>query len=425
MITAVSQLLKGFMDEEREKLDDFSLSHGPTIGEMYEGLTSAIFNKAIPPQLSLQIVKGFINDDSGTLTGQIDCMLVTGNGIPIPFTDNFKWHVKDVIAVLEVKKTLYSADLADSFTHLRDVIDRYSSYLSTTTSQAPVDTSFANHAFAQITGTVAPAWSRIRALPSDLGQIYHALLVDQLSPVRIVLGYHGFQSELALRQAFVSYLSGNVMATGYGILSFPHLIICGENSLIKLNGQPYNGAMRSDLKWDFYASSKVNPVLLLLELIWTKLERLYGIGGFWGEDLQIEVLHPLLCASPASFGGLMGWAYGINDRTDDELREDSSLIEWQPNQIDIQQFTVLNRLGSERRIDTSDPEFIAWLISEGKNPQKFVTSLVRTGLVARSGDLIQLTTEQLSCAALPNGQFVAAENNTGRLDRWIEKQTFS
>ena len=34
----------------------------------------------------------------------------------------YQWHVKDVIAVFEVKKNLFGGDLSDAYLHLRDVL---------------------------------------------------------------------------------------------------------------------------------------------------------------------------------------------------------------------------------------------------------------------------------------------------------------
>ena len=119
MIRSISDLLKSFIDQEIKKLDEFDLKHGPTIGKMYEGLTSDILNKTVPEKLNLKTTTGVIYDDTGLMTGEIDCMLVRGEGLKIPYTESYKWHIKDVIVVFEVKKTLYSAELKDSFNHLK------------------------------------------------------------------------------------------------------------------------------------------------------------------------------------------------------------------------------------------------------------------------------------------------------------------
>ena len=89
MIHDVSDLLKGIMLEERAKLDAYSLKHGPTIGKMYEGLTSDILGRAIPESLGLQLQHGIIHDGQGTMSVEIDCMLVKGIGEKIPYTDSY------------------------------------------------------------------------------------------------------------------------------------------------------------------------------------------------------------------------------------------------------------------------------------------------------------------------------------------------
>ncbi len=105
MINTISDLLRAFAAEERKKLDEFKLGHGPTIGAMYEGLSREILERAIPEFLNLQVVDGFIsfNDEQ---SGQIDCMLVQGEGTKIPSTKSYIWPIQDVITVFEVKKKL-------------------------------------------------------------------------------------------------------------------------------------------------------------------------------------------------------------------------------------------------------------------------------------------------------------------------------
>ena len=118
MIETIAQLLKAFSDHERAQLDAQRIEHGPTIGAMYEGLTRDILDRAIPPQLDLRVISGFAYFKD-QLSGELDCMLVRGEGEQIPYTDKYRWHISNVIAVLEVKKTLTADDLADSYNHLR------------------------------------------------------------------------------------------------------------------------------------------------------------------------------------------------------------------------------------------------------------------------------------------------------------------
>jgi len=166
MIKTVANLLKAFADQERVKLDKQDLAHGPTIGAMYEGLTKEILDKSLPSELELQVVSGFASFKE-QLSGEIDCMLVCGDGEQIPYTNKYKWHIKDVIAVFEVKKTLTAENLADSYDHLRGISQLYSQYIeSEEVKSFWVDISWPRRVFAQITGVAAP--EHIKELPFDL-----------------------------------------------------------------------------------------------------------------------------------------------------------------------------------------------------------------------------------------------------------------
>ncbi len=421
MIKKVSELLKEIIDEERKKLDEFQLNHGPTIGKMYEGLTSKILNIAIPSELNLRIVSGFIYSDSWT-SRQIDCMLVNGEGILIPYTDDYKWHISHVIAVFEVKKTLYKKDLEDAFNHLREIKNIYSNFIGSNNSDDIIDISHINSAFAQMTGIVAPLYSRITELPFDKQQIYHTLVIEQLSPIRVVVGYHGFKSEYSLRKKLIDFLGNNMDIAGFGITSFPHLIISGDYSLIKFNGQPYCPKLRNE-QWDFYGSTNNNPIFPLLELIWTKLERLYHIGGFWGEDLEVDNFHPLLSAKAIINNGRAGWAYGYTELSPKALKETIPRTPWQPIYVNALQFVIFNRLCNGEQIRINDKELIDWLCTEGHNSTQFITDLTETALVALDGNKIKLVSEECVCVILPNGKYVVAENNSGRFERWLAKNS--
>jgi hypothetical protein len=172
VIQTIADLLLAFKDTECRQIEKSRLTHAPTIGEMYEGLTSSILNKAIPPDLGLQVVSGFF-EGNRRLSGQIDCMLVSGAGSRVPHTRHFKWPVRRVVAVLEVKKRLSLSALTDAQAHLRDVLDIHrDDWLNTQDGNIKINIKPAMHAFQQIVGRVAPSHDRIEALPFDLEMIY-------------------------------------------------------------------------------------------------------------------------------------------------------------------------------------------------------------------------------------------------------------
>jgi hypothetical protein len=124
MISTVTDLLEALRHKEVQLLDKQDITHAPTIGRMYEGLTRKILEKTFPEGLDLRVVSGFITNSRGDLSKQIDCMLVSGEGERIPYTDDYKYHIQNVIAVVEVKKNLYSSDLDSAYKNLITVLKR-------------------------------------------------------------------------------------------------------------------------------------------------------------------------------------------------------------------------------------------------------------------------------------------------------------
>ena len=423
MIRTVAEFLLQLKDQEARRLDSIELSHAPTIGDMYEGLSKELLNRAIPESLGLQLVSGFIFDGLGGMSGQIDCMLVSGHGEVIPYTDDHKWHIKDVIAVLEIKKTLYGTDIADAFVHLRKVRDLESNYVQSRRSkQGIVDVSPAQRAFAETTGVVAPGADEVNLLRPRDQLILNTLILEQLGAIRVVFGYHGFRSEHSFRESLIGYLRRQIGIPGFGVLSFPQLIISGGYALGKANGRPFSAPLVHNEQWPFYYSASINPLQLLLEYIWTRLARDFDIGGLWGEDLAIERLHTFLLATVEERGGKpVGWNFHYRSASDAELAESGKFVEWEPTRLSIEQFATIQSLceGSVVRFD--DPKFIAFLTERGLDVDQFKQDLLETRLVAVSGNEIELITEQCQCVILPNGELVAGENNTGRLTRWMRR----
>jgi hypothetical protein len=78
---------------------------------MYEGLSKEILAKTLPFGINLQIVDGFIIDADGKNSPQIDCMLVKRIEERIPYSSSVRCKIEDVVAIIEVKKNAYAADL--------------------------------------------------------------------------------------------------------------------------------------------------------------------------------------------------------------------------------------------------------------------------------------------------------------------------
>lgn len=423
MIHDIANLLHSFAEKEVIALEEAGIRHAPTIGEMYEGLTADILDRTIPPGLDLKVVSGFAHDHEGKLSNQIDCMLVRGEGTPVPYTSKFKWHIKDVIAVIEVKKDLFSKGLDEAYHQLREVLETHSSWIQNDKGGGKYDVTPSRRAFSEITGTVAPPYEQLSSLSPDIEHIFHAVVGDQFAPIRIAFGYGGFNSEYGLRKGFVKFLEDKTFQHGYGPQAFPQQIVAGGASIVKFSGHPYRAAMNDD-KMLLMASSAANPLLIMLELIWTRLSYIKPMPELFGEDLQVEGCSPLLWAKLAEHPqnpGQYGWMFTADNYSKKALEESPTFTDWEPNELTQEQFVVLNELCANETIDLSDPELREFITDAGLEFDAFVDSLIETRLVARNGEALELTTVECACVMLPDGRYVAADNNTGRLSRWVDR----
>ena len=91
---------------------------------MFEGLTEAVLTKAMFKDLGLKIVKNSFIKGCDT---EFDVLLVDGDGETIPYTERYIFLSEQVIAIIQVKKNLYSKDIKDSYTNLQFIIDHYNS----------------------------------------------------------------------------------------------------------------------------------------------------------------------------------------------------------------------------------------------------------------------------------------------------------
>lgn len=425
MIRTVADLLSGILRDELPKLDSSPVKHAPTIGDMYEGLSSEILNSALPDGLGLRVVSGFARDGRGRLSGQLDCMVVRGEGEQLPYTDSYVWHVKDIIAVIEVKKRLHSAELRDAFAQLRSVSEiEHFYYQSGDEELDDPGHSLAPSArtFAEMTGRVAWDAEGPAALPYEEEALFHALALEQVSAIRVILGMHGFKSERAFRSSMVEYLEQNIGNVGFGPTNFPQLIISGSYSLAKANGRPFMVPL-VDGWWPFYFSTPENPLRLLLEFIWTRLDEIYGFGReLWGEDLETEVGRTLLSFRAACVDGRKGWQVQAHQVDADTLDGIPVAEQWSPEFIGEEEYLLLVMLCQGKEVRCDDPVMLSWLESRGVEINDVRNRLLETRLVASSGKRLKLITKECGLAILPGGEYVAAENSTGRLNRWISRQ---
>lgn len=216
MIKTVGDLLHALMLKERNLLAQQQVQHPPTIGAMYEGLTQDLIRLALPVASPLSVVSGFAVGADGTRSRQLDCMVVFGDGRQIPYTNTFEYPIDQVVAVIEVKKSLYKDEFEDCFQNLQSL--RLKGHRS-----GPVR-AHGQTAFETISGHALP--DNVNDVQDPiLRQLLHQLMLEANSPARIVLGYEGYKTAKALRQGLSNHLATLQGKYGAGPSSLPDLIL--------------------------------------------------------------------------------------------------------------------------------------------------------------------------------------------------------
>lgn len=425
MITNLADILHELAQREAKLLGESPITHPTMIGTMYEGLTKDILERALPPGLDLRIVGGLVVDGHGGMSGQIDCMLVRGQGDPVPYSPGqFCWHVKDVLAVFEVKKTLFGAQLSDAFEHLRSVLASYSSWIQNQKGEDAVNVKASLRAYAEVTHQVAPRGDQWSKMPMEDFLLLQTMIGDQLAPLRIIFGYEGYATERGLRAGLLDFLEQKLNRMGYGPAQLPNLVVAKGGSLVKLSGHPYRSPRRPNGRWPIMASARVNPLLLVLELIWTRLSYEHNVTSLFGEDLEVESLAPLLDAEAKQGTGSpsgWGWMFYSHEFSEAQLAERKPTEPWSPVELDENQYVAINQLCA-RDIAVDEPEFVAWIEGLGTERKDFVAGLLATSLVAIDDGKLVLTTIQCGCMIMPDGRRMAGDDNTGRLTRWVARE---
>jgi len=409
-ISTTSQLIREILDHELNSYKDFGfdITHRPDIGDQYENALSKSLKKlVIPENIDLRLVSGNIHNsvrnETGNyrVSGQIDCMLVYGNGEYIPGTNNkYVYPVNQVLAIIEVKKNFYTAELKDSYEHLNSVREIYNDL----SGLSAYDWQHFRRMFAKLTGKALQSYEEHQTLNPQDEAIFHGWLTQYNSPLRIVFGYEGFKNESSFRAKFYDYLSTKVQQQGFGPFSFPDLTICGEACVVKLNGEPYEPFFH-DGKLEFLATNTGHTLAILCEMLLSKISRIVPID--FSEDKDSEPLNYFMNTQFVSQDNLQGWAFLMHDLDESELNQVYDLQRWQPLEVSEKVFECFKILLNDNlplRYFDGEPSLLQELIG--------------THFTAILGEELTLTTRELKAAEYLGGRRFVGENGDGYFDLW-------
>ena len=389
MISDVASLLKEFMENEAFKIAEEGITHGPTIGDMYEGLTREALARTIPVGLKLRLVKGFIEGVDGSRSTQIDCMLVTGEGRQLPYTDSYIWSIGDVLAVIEIKKKLYGRELKEFIAKQNLIREMYNRYWGTPAARGKLNLPRMLKTFSHGTGIHVGSYADGQNLPDDLSKfLFHYLVCELVQPLQIIFGFEGYADEKALREGVAHLIEDSANQPPiYSPFNLPALIVCRQNSVLKLNGFPYVSPIRGGW-WQILASNPENPLRILIELIWAKLENRFFTVFPEDNNLQMERMALLAQVQVVPRGAdKFTWVYEFIDAPQAELEALSPQL-WSPHELSMPELVMAQSAYNTGFIDIRDEAAMSYFTKDGGNPKTILQKLVDLRLLSLDGEFI-------------------------------------
>lgn len=428
VINTLADLLIEIRDAERSVIDAQGIRHAPTIGAMYEGLTQKMLNETLFDGLGLKVIKNsFIGYGQGLRSKEFDIMIIEGEGMPIPYTESqFEVKIQQIIAIIQVKKTLNRQQLEEGFLNLRsifDIVDETNLDISTRYQFAMYSS-----AYQGITGESLLLKNKLRNQFSSVTNegVFYAMKWEAVLPARILLSYDGYKTERGLREAFSKFLASKntlseTMTLGSSPIHFPNLIISGNSSIIKNNALPYTMPMRDD-QWPVYTSTFGNPMRHLIEVIWARMCHMYGLDPvIFGEDLTIKGVNNFLTANVVNIDGQRGWHLHHQNVPKERLSKVSADRDWEPVKLTRAQFHVIGYMCENGTLPINRINSYLQDYNLNVDEDSFIEEFTATGLVyVKDHKVIALATRQCQAIATKDGAF-CADNNTGRLSRWFIK----
>lgn len=418
MINSIAELLRELQEAEAHKLAAVDITHTVTIGDMYEGLTSHLLEQSIPESFDVRVVTGFVRGHNGKLSPQIDIMVVCGDGEEIPYAKAYCWPVERVLAVFEVKKNLYGSALADGMKKMAAVfqLDADARRATGGTSATLVS---AVKSFARTTGRYPKGDAAVDSYPMHLRLLFDVFKHEQLAPVRVIFGYNGYASSSSLSHGFIEQAQeAKIMEPE----RLPTLVICGQNSVVKLNGQPYVASLDDEGFWPMMAANSENPIRLLMEQLWTKMVTTFQHAVPMDDTLQMETLSPLLSCKMALDESTDTRQITYRDDRDVPQHDASESTErrWEPVENEVDETVLMQAAATRGELDLMDESLLRYAQSEGFDLRTVCEELVRKRLMAwTTSTTLRPISDSFAVTIGPHG--ISTSENGELLGLWLNE----
>jgi len=415
MIKTMLDFIEKIYDKKYKEIEQYLnvVTHPVTVGNMYEGLTKSIVKSAFGSIPELHICEGFIkNYRTGQISRQTDVIIYTGQCDKIPETDSKIINIDNVLAFIEVKKTLRKKELADFYQKQGEIYEL-------SDSETPYDAELFHQLTKQVFGINELNDENIKNYPKLYYYLYHVLKVENASPLRICLGYDGIKKETTLRDNFESVIydrnKDNLSHTGMN--SLPSLIICNDLCLIKAIGFPVACLCEKNKPYPIMLSQKCNTMKLLLQVLISKIESKMDVRfELENDDFSKNSFNDFLLANideEKDYTIYYKYDYDAKELSENDGKE----IPWSPIEITDYEHLIINKLAKLSyvenpmiRLDNN--------IFKGHNLKVELSNLLNNRFVSIHDDVVELVSTECM-TVIWDGKFWLGENCSGQMMNWI------
>jgi hypothetical protein len=414
----IADALKAIMDREKEILNQHEVKHGPTIGDMYEGLTKSLLERLNLSGLGLKVVSGFMRAGE-ELSGQLDCMIVLGQGQKINYLDKYVYPARQVLAVIEIKKTIYARQFEDAYGQLADVLRVSKLDLKRQEEEGSLKFSTLRPAleYMKVFGERPPKYDDKKVLGLNRRMVYQWLVDEHLAPLRIAIGYYGFKTQSGFREAIGSFYEAKENLAGYGVLDMPSLVISENSSIVKTAGLPYSGAWHDEAGWLWLCSSGANPALLLLEFLIDRIERVLGVTIDRGDDVNLELNNPLVSSMPLSLKDrVLRVTHNIVPA--DEIYESDGVEQWEPYRLTLEEKELLELVSARGSLLVAGQIMNSFRARHKIiDASLFIGKMLAARVVLRTNGELAIYPGMVIVKV--QDEFYCADNSGGRFAQWV------
>lgn len=346
-------------------------------------------------------------------------MVVYGEGEDVPYTQAVIWPIDRVLAVFEVKKSLYGNTLADGLGKMV-AVSKLAANARNAAGGTDHSLKFSVQSFARATGHYPLSDAAGRALPDDLGLLFDLFKSEQLAPVRVIFGYDGYVDVEGLSGGFVEQIKK--VADMFPEM-MPTLVVCRGNSIVKLNGQPYVFRIDGMRFLPFMACNYENPMRLLLEQLWTKLTTTFQLVVPMDDTLGMETLTPLLSCkfSLDTSTDTRKIEYRLGTEMLEPTQSGTQTSSWAPTESDVEECVLLGIAAANGEIDLNDEHLQRYPAEEGFDLRTLCEQLVEKRILAWTS---QTTLRPISDAMMTivGSGGMATTDNAELLGLWLNDQ---